>query len=225
MYKILVVEDEINILNLFTRYLRNLGYIVHQATNGEEALEVLNETKIELMVTDAVMPKIDGYQLVEIVRARKVSMPILMITVKDTILDKKKGFGRGVDDYMVKPIELEELGCRVKALLKRVRLASENQIVIGDTIIDHNTYTIGNKIEKVQLSKKEFEIMYKLLSNPDIIYTRQQLMDELWSYNKDSTDRTIDVHIRRIRKKIEPFDNIRVETIHGLGYKGAILNG
>ena len=210
MFNILVVEDDKNLRKLITTYLQRNKYNTYEATNGEEALNVLDQSYIDLIVSDIMMPKMDGYELIKSLREAKYDVPILIITAKSEIEDKKEGFLLGADDYMVKPINIEEMLLRVQVLLRRSKSASEKKIQIGDLLLNYN------------LAQKEFYLLYKLLSTPNTIFTRQELIEEVWGLESDSDYRTVDVHIKRIREKMKDVDEFEIVTIRGIGYKAII---
>ncbi len=224
MFNILVVEDDKNLRKLITTCLRREQYKTYEATNGVEALEVLDTNYIDLIVTDIMMPKMDGYELVRELRNANFNTPILLITAKSTINDKKEGFYLGADDYMVKPIDIEELSLRVKALLKRAKLTAEQKIKIGKLVINYNQLSVVREDKIYTLAQKEFYLLYKLLSNPDKIFTRQELMEEIWGLENESDYRTVDVHIKRIREKLADVNEFEIVTVRGIGYK-SIING
>lgn len=221
MYNILVVEDEVNILRLMEIRLAKSGFNVFTAINGKEALEIIKKQDIDLIVADVMMPVMDGFCMLEHLRGDGVSIPVILATAKETIDDKRTGFNYGADDYMVKPIEHEELVLRINALLKRADIRREKKLVIGDCTLDHDRLSVYNSQGREELlSKKEFLILFKLLSYPERIFTKSQLMDEFWGYDSDSYSDTVKVHINRIRNKISTFPEIDVITVRGLGYKG-----
>ncbi|MEG1710597.1 MAG: response regulator transcription factor [Clostridia bacterium] len=218
MFKILVVEDDKNLQQLMRTFLERAGYDVKTACDGKKASEVIEEMQFDLIITDLMMPKMDGYEFAK--HVRKISqIPILMVTAKEELVDKKRGFSVGADDYMVKPIEFEEMLLRVSALLKRAKLANEKVIEIGSTKVDYNSLSVSCGEKSIELTKKEFQLLFKLLSSPNRIFTRSQLMDDIWGYDSESDERTVDVHIRRVREKLECITDFEVVTIRGLGYK------
>lgn len=219
MFNILVVDDNESIRKLISTYLQRDGYNVALAADGLEALEVLETIKVDLMIVDIMMPGMDGYTLTEDLRASNYNFPILMITARETFEDKKKGFNAGTDDYMVKPIDMNEMLLRVGALLRRAKISNEHKITIGDVILDYDTLTVTTPDETYVLPKKEFYLLFKLLSYPKKIYTRQQLMDEIWGLDTEADERTVDVHIKRLREKFEHLKEFEIVTIRGLGYK------
>ncbi|MDD3123657.1 MAG: response regulator transcription factor [Candidatus Izemoplasmatales bacterium] len=221
MFKVLVVEDDDYIRKLMTKYLINSGFDVIQALNGQDALSFFEEQHIDIVITDIMMPVMDGNRLVKSIRNRNKDIPILMLTALESFFDKEKGFESGTDDYLVKPIDMKELLLHVKALLRRYKIVSENKIEYKSISLDYHTFQVCVSGESVELTKKEFLLLYKLFANPNIIYTRNQLMDEIWGYDSDSFDRTVDTHIKRIREKIKSED-IEVITVRGLGYKVVI---
>ncbi len=222
MFNILVVEDDKNLRKLITTYLQKNKYNTYEATNGEEALNVLDQSYIDLIVSDIMMPKMDGYELIKSLREAKYDVPILIITAKSEIEDKKEGFLLGADDYMVKPIDIEEMLLRVQVLLRRSKSASEKKIQIGDLLLNYNQLSVIKKDKVYNLAQKEFYLLYKLLSTPNTIFTRQELIEEVWGLESDSDYRTVDVHIKRIREKMKDVDEFEIVTIRGIGYKAII---
>lgn len=219
MFRILVVEDDRNLQQLMKAFLEKASYEVNCASDGVHALDMLEQKQYDLVVTDLMMPEMDGYELSKQIK-KHTQIPIIMVTAKEELVDKKMGFSVGADDYMVKPIEFEELLLRISALLKRYKLASERVIEIGDTIVDYNSMTVTVKnVKTVELTKKEFRLLFKLLSSSGRIFTRSQLMDDIWGYESESEERTVDVHIRRIREKLDFVTDFELVTIRGLGYK------
>ena len=222
MFKVLIVEDDKNLRKLMTTYLKRNGYITYEATNGVEALDVMDTNYVDLIISDIMMKEMDGYELTKSLRDANYTIPILLVTAKFTIADKKEGFLLGADDYMVKPIDMEELLLRVKVLLKRANAANETKLIIGNMIIDYKQMSIVYKGKNYQLAQKEFQLLYKLLSTPDTIFTRQELMEEIWGLESESDFRTVDVHIKRIREKLKDITEFEIATIRGIGYKGII---
>ena len=222
MFNILVVEDDKNLRKLITTYLQRNKYNTYEATNGEEALNVLDQSYIDLIVSDIMMPKMDGYELIKSLREAKYDVPILIITAKSEIEDKKEGFLLGADDYMVKPIDIEEMLLRIQVLLRRSKSASEKKIQIGDLLLNYNQLSVIKKDKVYNLAQKEFYLLYKLLSTPNTIFTRQELIEEVWGLESDSDYRTVDVHIQRIREKMKDVDEFEIVTIRGIGYKAII---
>ncbi|KPU44723.1 heme response regulator HssR [Oxobacter pfennigii] len=222
MVNILLVDDNQEIRKLMEIYLRQEGYHVLHADNGEKALEVLKITKADLVIADIMMPEMDGYELTKELRDAYFDMPILMVTAKDAFLDKKTGFETGADDYMTKPVDMEELILRVKALLRRSKISSERQIRIGQITLDFESLEVRTHSELIILPKKEFFLLYKLLSYPKKIFTRQELMDEIWGMDSEADERTVDVHIKRLREKFGELPEFEIITVRGLGYKGVI---
>ena len=222
MFNILVVEDDKNLRKLVTTYLQRNKYNTYEATNGEEALNVLDQSYIDLIVSDIMMPKMDGYELIKSLREAKYDVPILIITAKSEIEDKKEGFLLGADDYMVKPIDIEEMLLRIQVLLRRRKSASEKKIQIGDLLLNYNQLSVIKKDKVYNLAQKEFYLLYKLLSTPNTIFTRQELIEEVWGLESDSDYRTVDVHIKRIREKMKDVDEFEIVTIRGIGYKAII---
>jgi len=219
MFNILVVEDELNIRRLMTEFLNKDGYNVIEADNGQMALDILDINHIDLIITDIMMPEMDGLEFSKDLREAGYQVPILMVTAKETLNDKKIGFLSGADDYMVKPIDMEEMLIRVSALLRRAKIANEKKLIIGKTILDYESYSVITGNDIIELPKKEFQILFKLLSNPNKIFTRMQLMDEFWGLDVESDERTIDVHVKRVREKLNKIKDFEIITVRGLGYK------
>ena len=222
MFNILVIEDDKNLKKLITTCLIKNNYNVFQASNGIEALEVLDKEYINAIITDIMMPKMDGYEVIKELRESNFNMPILVLTAKGTLEDKKQAFNLGIDDYMVKPIDINELPLRIKALLRRCNDTNEKVLKIGDLILNYNQLSTIYGDKKYYLAQKEFYLLYKLLSKPDYIFTRQELIEEIWGMENESEYRTIDVHIKRIREKMKDVNEFEIKSIRGLGYK-AIL--
>jgi len=221
MATILIVEDDKNTRLLTIARLKTY-FNIEEATDGEEALDILDHKHIDLIIADIQMPKLNGYNLVRQLREVGSTIPVIMLTAMHTFDDKKIGFASGTDDYMTKPINYEELLWRIKALLRRSNIANEHKITIGNLIIDSSTYSVRKGNEEITLSKKEFDLLYKLLSYSGIIFTKTQLMDEIWGYDTDSDDTTIKTHINRLRNKFEGYQEFDLVTIRGLGYKAEI---
>lgn len=219
MFNILVVEDDAKLNKLYSTVLTRSGYRVHSAYDGHEALDILDEQYIDLIITDIMMQVMDGYELTESLREADYNMPIMMITAKEQFADKEKGYRVGTDDYMVKPIDVNEMVLRVNALLKRAQIINDKEIVIGNTTLDYDSLTAISDGNKLLLPQKEFNLLYKLVSYPNKIFTRQQLMDEIWGMETDSDERTVDVHINRLREKFKDCKDFQIVTVRGLGYK------
>lgn len=221
MYNVLVVEDEVNILRLMEIRLTKSGFNVFTATNGKEAIDIVRKGDTDIIVADVMMPVMDGFTMLENLRADGCTLPIILATAKESIDDKRSGFNFGADDYMVKPVDHEELVLRINALLKRADIRRDKKLVIGSCTLDNERLSVYNdKGEEELLSKKEFLILFKLLSYPERIFTKNQLMDEFWGYDSDTYSDTVKVHINRIRNKIARFPEIDVVTVRGLGYRG-----
>lgn len=219
MFSILVVEDDENLNKLMCEKLKNEAYQVFSAFDGEEALEVLDQKHVDLIISDIMMPNMNGYELTKQLRDAAYTLPILMITAKDQMEDMEKGFIAGTDDYMVKPINLKEMLLRVKALLRRAQIANDHKLIVGNVILDYDALTVKMKEEIQELPPKEFYLLFKLLSYPNKIFTRQELMDEIWGMNTDIDDRTVDSHIKKLRRRFENLDDFEIITVRGLGYK------
>ena len=220
MFNVLVAEDELNIRKLIGIKLKNAGYNVILTANGEEALSASYENHVDIMIVDVMMPKMNGYELVKSLRADGVKIPVILCTAKGSISDKAEGYDAGVDDYMVKPIDFDELLMRIKAVLRRAKTISERKLVIGSTVLDYDTLTVscGDRVES--LTKKEFGILYKLLSYPERSFSKSQLFEEFWSFDSDTEEDAVKVYVNKIRNKIEGFTEIDVQTVRGVGYRG-----
>lgn len=219
MFNILVVEDDFNTRKLMEAILLEERYIPVLAANAMEALDILDCQHIDLMITDIMMPGMDGYSLTEQLRESGFDFPILMVTAKETIKDKRKGFIVGTDDYMVKPVDEEELILRVKALLRRAKIVNERKITIGKVTLNYDSMVVSRETERITLPQKEFLLLYKLLGYPDTIFTRMQLMDEIWGYDSQTDEHTVSVHISRLRERFDAWPEFDIVTIRGLGYK------
>lgn len=219
MIRILVVEDDPNIRKLIEAVLLDERYTPVLAKDAQEALDILEYQHINLMITDILMPGMDGYALTQQLRDAGYDFPILMVTAKETIKDKRRGFIVGTDDYMVKPIDEEELILRVKALLRRAKIVSERKITIGQVSLSYDSLTISRGSERMSLPQKEFMLLYKLLSYPGIIFTRLQLLTEIWGADTESTDHTVSVHIGRLRERFDSWSEFSIETVRGIGYR------
>ena len=225
MIRIIVVEDDYKLNSLIKKVLEKDSYIVDSFYNPLEALEKMTNTAYDLIISDIMMPKMDGFEFARIIREDNKEIPILFITAKEAFEDKKRSFLIGVDDYMVKPIDINELVLRVGALLKRAKINNEHKLVIGKTTLDHNSLSVIYNNEEKILPLKEFKILFKLLSYPNKIFTRTQIMNECWGMYTESLDRTIDVHITHLREKISDNTDFSIVTVRGLGYKAVINDG
>lgn len=219
MFNILVVEDDRELNRLFCTVLTKNGYRAVSAHDGEAALAKLFEEYIDLTITDIMMPGMDGFRLCEEIRRINHSVPILMITAKDSFGDKQRGFLSGADDYMVKPVDVNEMILRVGALLRRAKIINDHKQTVGDTVLDYDALSVTRGSDVKVLPQKEFYLLYKLQSNPDHIFTRQQLMDEIWGMESETEERTVDVHINRLRERFKDNPDIEIVTVRGLGYK------
>jgi len=223
MFRILVVEDDKNTRKLMEAVLSQNGYEPVPACDGVEALDILDKKHIDLILLDIMMPRMDGYEFTEIIRGNPAlgDIPILMVTAKETPADKKKGFIIGTDDYMVKPVDEDEMILRIAALLRRSRIVNEHRLIVGGTLLDYDSFSVSSEGYISQLPRKEFLLLYKLLSYPGKIFTRRQLMDEIWDMESDTDERTVDVHINRLRDRFKDNKDFQIITVRGLGYKSA----
>ena len=219
MFTILVVEDNADMRELFCTVLSDSGYRCLSAADGMEALEVMDQAYVDLIVADIMMPGMDGYGLTRAVRDAHMDLPILMVTAKDQFDDLQRGFRSGADDYMIKPINVRELVLRVEALLRRAKIQSEKRIVVGNTVLDYDALTVTIHGKETILPQKEFYLLYKLLSYPNKIFTRPQLMDEIWGMFSETDERTVNTHINRLRERFGDCDDFEIVTVRGLGYK------
>lgn len=219
MFHILVVDDDKHTQMLLQAILQNANYTVTTSNNGEDALSVLDREHIDLVVLDIMMPKMDGYEFTKIIREENSTLPILMVTAKHLPDDEKQGFLAGTDDYITKPFDEEKLLLRIKALLRRSQIVNEQKIVLGDVVLDYNSLTVSRNGETQVLPQKEFLLLYKLLSYPGQIFTRIQLMDEIWGTDSETGWETVTVHIGRLRRRFEGWDEFQIESVRGLGYK------
>ena len=219
MLKILIAEDDRELRQLFTHVLIKQGYTVTGVSDGQEALDALDETYYDLIISDIMMPVMDGYELVHQLREANNTTPVLMITAKEAFDDMRLGFQSGVDDYMVKPINVNEMVLRVGALLRRAQMINEHRQVIGGTILECDSLTVKMNGESFVLPQKEFMLLYKMAAYPGKIFTRQQLMDEIWGYDSESDTHTVDVHIARLRDRFRDNPDFKIVTMRGVGYK------
>lgn len=219
MMKLLIVEDDQQLQQMFIRILSKHGYSAVGVSNGQLALDALDKDYFDLIITDIMMPEMDGFELVQQLRDVGNMIPILMITAKDAFDDMSLGFRYGVDDYMVKPININEMVLRVKALLRRAQMINDHKQTLGGTVLEHDSFTIMANGETMVLPQKEFLLLYKMAAYPGTIFTRQQLMDEIWGYETDSDCHTVDVHISRLRDRLRNNRDMKIVTIRGVGYK------
>lgn len=219
MVSILVVDDDKNTRRLLKAVLEAEGYTVLTAENGEDALQIMDREHVDLCVLDIMMPKIDGYEFTRLLRESSNNLPILMVSAKQLPQDKRQGFLVGTDDYMTKPIDEVEMLLRIKALLRRAQIVSERKIVVGDVVLDYDSQTVTRGETVQELPQKEFMLLYKLLSYPGKIFTRIQLMDEIWGMDSDSGWETVTVHIGRLRKRFDGWREFEIVSVRGLGYK------
>ena len=219
MYKILIVEDDLELRQLFARVLEKNGYRVETAADGAEALRILGGGYVDLIISDVMMPVMDGNAMVRALRDEGIKTPVLMITAKSSIDDMREGFLSGTDDYMVKPVNVNEMVLRVGALLRRARMLSERRQKIGETLLECDSLTVSRAGQSMVLPQKEFMLLYKMAAYPGKIFTRQQLMDEIWGYNAEVDSHTVDVHIGRLRERFKDNPDFRIVTMRGVGYK------
>lgn len=219
MFKILIAEDDSELRQLFSHVLIKKGYVVKGVSNGLEALNAMDDEYYDLIISDIMMPVMDGYEFVRQLRETGNNIPVLMITAKDAFDDMQRGFLYGTDDYMVKPINVNEMVLRVGALLRRAQMINERRQVIGNTVLECDSLTVITERESLVLPQKEFMLLYKMASYPGRIFTRQQLMDEIWGYESDSDTHTVDVHIGRLRDRFRENQDFKIVTIRGVGYK------
>ena len=225
MFKILVVEDDNELNQLFCRTLNRNGYVALGAFDAAQALVMLEKEAVDLIISDVMMPGMDGFEFVKQLRDAKMTLPIMMITAKSDIKDKQSGFSSGADDYMVKPVDLQEMLLRVQALLRRAKSVSERKLVFGGTSLLYDIWTVEDETGSQVLPQKEFQLLYKLLSYPGQIFTRQQILDDIWGPEGYVDSHTLDVHISRLRERFKKNEDFEIVTIRGLGYRAVKKNG
>jgi len=221
MFKILIVEDERHIRQIIEKRLKNAGYFPLSASNGREGLILFESEKVDLVITDIMMPHVNGISLVKEIRAINQNIPIIMLTALDHIKDKENSFISGADDYMVKPVDMKELILRIQALLRRYQIINQQKFEHGSIVLNYKTFKCSINKKEIVLTKKEFMLLFKLLSSAGQIFTREQLMNDIWGYDSFSYERTVDTHIKRIREKIQT-DDFQIITVRGLGYKAVL---
>lgn len=219
MFKILVVEDDKELRRLFCQILTRSGYSALGAEGADAALALLEHEFVDLIITDVMMPGMDGFSFVKLLREGGSNLPILCITAKDRFEDKQEGFLAGADDYMVKPVDVKEMVLRVGALLRRAKSVSERRLVFGETVLEYDTFAISRGGRSQTLPQKEFLLLYKLASFPGRIFTRQQIMDDIWGLDSETDTHTVDVHINRLRDRLKQDSDLEIQTVRGLGYK------
>lgn len=219
MFKILVVEDDLQLNQLFCKTLKRNGYETYSALDADRAFEILETELVDMIISDVMMPGMDGFEFVQHLRETRMNMPIMLITAKGDIMDKQTGFLSGADDYMVKPIHLQEMLLRVQALLRRAKSVNERKLSFGNTELLYDSWTVNDNCGSQILPQKEFQLLYKLLSYPGQIFTRQQILDDIWGVNGYEDSHTLDVHISRLRERFKKNEDFEIVTIRGLGYR------
>ncbi|NMD72615.1 response regulator transcription factor [Bacillus sp. DNRA2] len=219
MLKILVVEDDTNTRKLMCAVLKQNGFEPYGAEDGIAALQFMETQHVDLVVLDLMMPNMDGYELTRQLRLSWETLPILMVTAKQEPQDKRQGFLAGTDDYMTKPVDEEEMVLRIKALLRRAQIASDRKLTVGTAVLDYDTLTVSRADQVITLPQKEFYLLFKLLSYPNMIFTRLQLMEEIWGMGTETDDHTLNVHINRLRDRFRDWTEFEIVTVRGLGYK------
>ena len=219
MFRILVAEDDASTNRLFCAILHRAGYEPISAVDGEDALQKLDEVQVDLLLCDVMMPRMDGYALTKIIRDSGSMLPILMVTAKTLPEDKHTGFLVGTDDYITKPVDKEEMLLRIRALLRRARIVDEHRITVGDVVLEYDTHTVRRGRDVHTLPPKEFNLLYKLLAYPDRTFTRLQLLDEIWGMDSESDEKTVNVHINRLRTRFYDWPEFEIQTVRGIGYR------
>ncbi|MCI7808616.1 response regulator transcription factor [bacterium] len=222
MFQILVVEDDVDLNKTVCAFLNQSGYQATGCLNASEAYDAMYASVFDLIVSDVMMPQIDGFEFAKTVRSLNENIPILFMTARDDFASKQRGYRVGIDDYMVKPIDLDELLLRIGALLRRARIASSRRLVVGGFVMDADEHSACWNGEEISLTRREFSLLYKLLSYPKKTFTRSQLMDEFWDVNTDSASRAVDVYMTKLRSKLSGCDSFEIVTVHGLGYKAVL---
>lgn len=225
MARILVAEDDRNANKLICAVLRKGGYEALPAKDGQEALDMLEHEHVDLIVSDVMMPRVDGIELVRMLRDAGWTTPIIMLTARQDSETLHSGFIAGADDYLTKPADMKELVLRVRALLRRSGASESNRLVAGTAVLDATRNTVERPGEKIELPPKEFQLLFKLLSNPGRAYTRMQLLDEVWGWDTESSEATVNVHVNRLRKRFADWDDFTVRTVRGIGYCAEIGGG
>ncbi len=219
MINILIVEDDDELRKLFYTVISENGYNAICATDGIDAFDLLDENHVDLVVSDVMMPRMDGFELIKSLREVGYEMPVLLITAKDSFADKQRGFRLGVDDYMVKPVDVNEMILRIEALLRRSKISSENIVTIKNTKFNADNLIVLSKLGEIELPQKEFKLLFKLVSSPNKVFTRRQLMDHVWGVDTESDEHTLDVHISRLRGKLKGNEDFEIKAVRGLGFK------
>lgn len=222
MTTILIAEDNLSLRKLMCIHLERAGYQVMEASDGLQALNILDHNKADLIIADIMMPNIDGYEMIKELRYSDIQTPVLVVTAKDSLHDKRVGFKTGADDYMTKPVDMEEMLLRVEALLRRCNIGNSKSLTIGKTQLNFESFAVEGDGAEIRLRPKEFFLLEKLLSSPMKIFTRQVLMDDIWGYDSDSDPRTVDAHIKRLRAKLKDITEFEIETVRGFGYRAVI---
>lgn len=225
MFQILIAEDDAQLRQMLCRVLQRSGFTPIPVADGQEALEALEREVVDLIVSDIMMPRVDGYELVQTLRESGSQIPVLMITAKDRFQDMQMGFLSGTDDFMVKPVNVNEMVLRINALLRRAKMITDRRQTVGGTVLEFDGFTLRSKEGTQVLPQKEFQLLYKLASYPGRIFTRQQLMEDIWGPDSESDIHTVDVHVGRLRERLRDNPDLEIVTVRGLGYKAVRKNG
>jgi Response regulators consisting of a CheY-like receiver domain and a winged-helix DNA-binding domain len=223
MIKILVVEDDVKLNQIVCKYLNDNGYQAKGCLSANEAYDLMYNNVFEMIISDIMMPGVDGFEFAETVREINTKIPILFMTARDDIMSKQRGFKLGIDDYMVKPVNFDEMLMRIVAILRRAKIEEERRITVGNLVVDADATTAEIDGKEVSLTLREFNILYKLLSYPKKTFSRAQLMDEFWDIDTDTSTRAVDVYITKLRDKLSECDGFQIVTVHGLGYKAVLI--